>query len=137
MQGHALYYGRAQLADDYFEMLGYRLPHRVNVADFILDLASGDVSLPDRYVLCLLPSCCRKGVSGLGPSPAQKCCFCIRACKTLSSKGGQKTDLAGPPGPRASSNLQDGVRSHGCGLSQSWRKLLQLDVSHVCSLEHY
>lgn len=48
VQGHALHYGRAQLADEYFEMLGYRLPYRVNVADFILDLASGDVSTPDR-----------------------------------------------------------------------------------------
>ena len=43
-----MYYGRAQLADDYFDMLGYKLPYRVNVADFILDLASGDVSTSDR-----------------------------------------------------------------------------------------
>ena len=48
LQGHALYYGRAQLADDYFEKMGYHLPYRVNVADFILDLASGDVSMDDR-----------------------------------------------------------------------------------------
>ena len=47
-QGHALYYGRGQLADDYFEKMGYKLPYRVNVADFILDLASGDVSREDR-----------------------------------------------------------------------------------------
>ena len=48
MQGHALYYDRAQLADAYFEHLGYQLPYRVNVADFILDLASGDVSASGR-----------------------------------------------------------------------------------------
>ena len=48
VQGHALYYGRAQLADDYFEKMGYSLPYRVNVADFILDLASGDVSIEGR-----------------------------------------------------------------------------------------
>jgi hypothetical protein len=38
-----------KLADDFFEMLGYKLPYRVNVADFILDLASGDVSTPDGF----------------------------------------------------------------------------------------
>jgi hypothetical protein len=48
VQGHALYYGRAQMADDYFQKMGYNLPYRVNVADFILDLASGDVSVDDR-----------------------------------------------------------------------------------------
>lgn len=48
LQGHALYYGRAQLADEYFQRLGYQLPYRVNVADFILDLASADVSAPGR-----------------------------------------------------------------------------------------
>ena len=56
VQGHALYYGRAQLADDYFEKMGYPLPYRVNVADFILDLASGDVSIEGRC-------------SSFGPSP--------------------------------------------------------------------
>ncbi len=56
-QGHALYYGRAQLADEYFQQLGYQLPYRVNVADFILDLASADVSAPGR--------CC-PGLLGLG-----------------------------------------------------------------------
>lgn len=48
LQGHALYYGRAQLADEYFQRLGYQLPYRVNVADFILDLASADVSADGR-----------------------------------------------------------------------------------------
>ena len=55
-KGHALYYGRAQLADEYFDRLGYQLPYRVNVADFILDLASADVSKPERcgfFVLAL------------------------------------------------------------------------------------
>ena len=31
-QGHALYYGRAQLADEFFAALGAKLPYRVNVA---------------------------------------------------------------------------------------------------------
>lgn len=43
-QGHALYYGHAQAAVDFFERLGYTIPPRVNAADFILDLASGEVS---------------------------------------------------------------------------------------------
>ena len=49
LQGHALYYGRGDLADDFFDKLGYRLPYRVNVADFILDLASADVYTESRY----------------------------------------------------------------------------------------
>eukprot|EP00884_Botryococcus_braunii_P016367 jgi/Botrbrau1/3413/Bobra.0337s0046.1 len=47
-QGHALYYGPAQEADAFFSSLGYRLPYRVNIADFILDLASSDVALGKR-----------------------------------------------------------------------------------------
>ena len=42
--GHALYYGDAQQAVDYFERVGYPIPPRVNAADFILDLASGEIS---------------------------------------------------------------------------------------------
>lgn len=56
IQGHALYYGRAQLADDYFQKMGYHLPYRVNVADFILDLASGDFSVDDRQAPALTDS---------------------------------------------------------------------------------
>lgn len=47
-QGHALYYGRGDLADEYFDKLGYTLPYRVNVADFILDLSSADVYTESR-----------------------------------------------------------------------------------------
>ncbi len=47
-QGHALYYGRAQLADAFFACLGAQLPYRVNVADFVLDLASGDAATEGR-----------------------------------------------------------------------------------------
>lgn len=53
MQGHALYYGRAQLVDDFFGRLDYQLPHRVNVADFILDIASGDIAANGRWSLML------------------------------------------------------------------------------------
>ncbi len=49
VQGHALYYGRGELADEYFDKLGYTLPYRVNVADFILDLSSADVYTEGRY----------------------------------------------------------------------------------------
>lgn len=48
MQGHALYYGPAASTDEWFDRLGYRLPYRVNVADFILDISSGDVFREDR-----------------------------------------------------------------------------------------
>ena len=50
LQGHALYYGSAQLADAFFEVLGAHLPYRVNVADHILDLSSADVAMPGRCV---------------------------------------------------------------------------------------
>ncbi len=36
--------GRANIAADWFEKLGYPLPRGVNQADFFLDLASGDVT---------------------------------------------------------------------------------------------
>ena len=49
-QGHALYYGPADKADEWFDRLGYTLPYRVNVADFILDISSGDVQRGDRWV---------------------------------------------------------------------------------------
>ena len=44
-----LYYGRASHTDRWFAQLGYRLPYRINVADFILDIASNDVSTSERY----------------------------------------------------------------------------------------
>lgn len=50
MQGHALYYGRGGLADEWFDKLGYTLPYRVNVADFILDLSSADVHTESKSV---------------------------------------------------------------------------------------
>ena len=46
--GHAIYYGRAQLAVDYFEKIGFQIPPRVNTADFILDLASGEVPSEEK-----------------------------------------------------------------------------------------
>lgn len=54
VQGHALYYGRGNLADEYFDKLGYTLPYRVNVADFILDLSSADVYTESRYCTFLM-----------------------------------------------------------------------------------
>jgi len=36
-----MYYGNAQQAVDYFERLGFSIPPRMNAADFILDLSSG------------------------------------------------------------------------------------------------
>lgn len=39
-----MYHGKAHHAVDWFDALGYTLPYRVNAADFILDLASADVS---------------------------------------------------------------------------------------------
>ena len=46
---HAMYYGRASETVDWFAKLGYTLPYRINAADFILDLASADVSTDKRY----------------------------------------------------------------------------------------
>ena len=47
-EGHAIYYGRAGLAADWFARLGYRMPYGVNAADFLLDVASGDVVASDE-----------------------------------------------------------------------------------------
>ena len=50
MRRHAIYYGNAAEAVDWFDKLGYRLPYRINAADFILDLASADVATDKRCV---------------------------------------------------------------------------------------
>lgn len=43
-EGRAIYYGEAQAAAAWFERVGYKLPYGINVADFLLDLASGDIA---------------------------------------------------------------------------------------------
>ena len=43
-EGHAIYYGTASLAVDWFHRLGFTLPYGVNAPDFLLDIASGDVT---------------------------------------------------------------------------------------------
>ena len=42
-EGHVVYYGRAQEVVPWFGALGFALPYGVNVADFLLDLAQGEV----------------------------------------------------------------------------------------------
>ncbi|BDA45889.1 ABC transporter G family member 14 [Coccomyxa sp. Obi] len=44
--GHAMYYGSANLAAEWFKNLGFVMPYGVNMADFILDVASGAVVSP-------------------------------------------------------------------------------------------
>lgn len=43
-----MFYGQAQQAGEWFSRLGYTLPYGSSLADFILDLASADVAVPDR-----------------------------------------------------------------------------------------
>ena len=47
-KGHCLYYGMSSQVDTWFDQLGYKLPYKINIADFMLDLASADVSKVDR-----------------------------------------------------------------------------------------
>ena len=42
-EGRTIYAGPGSLAASYFAQIGYPLPFGVNVADFLLDLASGDI----------------------------------------------------------------------------------------------
>ena len=42
-EGHVMYYGRAQEVVPWFSALGFAMPYGVNVADFLLDLAQGEV----------------------------------------------------------------------------------------------
>jgi ABC-type multidrug transport system ATPase subunit len=42
-EGHICYYGQARAAADWFGNLGYIMERGINQADFILDIASGDV----------------------------------------------------------------------------------------------
>lgn len=48
LQGHVMFYGQAAAAAEFFSGLGYVLPYGVNAADFLLDLASGDVAAAGR-----------------------------------------------------------------------------------------
>lgn len=43
-----MYYGQADHAVIWFCRLGYELPHGINAADFILDLASSDIANDER-----------------------------------------------------------------------------------------
>jgi len=43
-EGRAIYMGDAQAASKWFEQVGYKIPYGINVADFLLDLASGDIA---------------------------------------------------------------------------------------------
>eukprot|EP00803_Ostreobium_quekettii_P006485 evm.model.scf_157.4 EVM.evm.TU.scf_157.4 scf_157:83416-93168(-) len=42
-EGHTMYYGSGKLAIEWFGKLHYRCPYGVNIADYILDLANGDM----------------------------------------------------------------------------------------------
>jgi hypothetical protein len=43
LQGHPIFYGKASKAAPWFDRLGFPCPFGVNIADWILDLASGEV----------------------------------------------------------------------------------------------
>lgn len=43
-----MYYGAATAAAPWFTSLGYPLPYGVSLADFALDLASGEVAAAER-----------------------------------------------------------------------------------------
>jgi energy-coupling factor transporter ATP-binding protein EcfA2 len=47
-QGHAVYFGGAACAVDYLDRLGYEIPPRTSAADFLLDVASGEVGAGAR-----------------------------------------------------------------------------------------
>ncbi|GAB4821556.1 hypothetical protein N2152v2_008602 [Parachlorella kessleri] len=47
-QGHAIYYGQGAAAAEWFGQLGVQLPYGVNVADFLLDIASGEIVGKER-----------------------------------------------------------------------------------------
>ncbi len=51
-EGHPLYYGSADQVVHWFNHLGFPLPYGINVADFILDLAMGEVSHPQVGCSC-------------------------------------------------------------------------------------
>lgn len=44
VQGHPIFYGKGSEAAGWFDRLGFACPFGVNIADWILDLASGEVA---------------------------------------------------------------------------------------------
>ena len=59
---------QAHMAADWFHKLGYTLPYGTNVADFILDLASGAILTDERCAAglasyrhpAMIPACCSR-----------------------------------------------------------------------------
>lgn len=47
-EGHTMYYGDSKLVLSWFAAQGKPVPLGVNIADFMLDLANGDVPDDDR-----------------------------------------------------------------------------------------
>lgn len=76
-QGHVLYWGGAAAAAAWFAGLGYPLPYGSSLADFLLDLASGDVATEAR---CALLRCCRCSCFG-APARLSPClgALCVLA----------------------------------------------------------
>eukprot|EP00879_Flechtneria_rotunda_P022444 GHRR01023695.1.p1 GENE.GHRR01023695.1~~GHRR01023695.1.p1 ORF type:complete len:455 (+),score=179.90 GHRR01023695.1:174-1538(+) len=52
-EGHVVYYGAANQVITWFSMLGFQMPYGVNVADFLLDLAQGEVEGGDLSRLAI------------------------------------------------------------------------------------
>lgn len=48
-EGQMMYYGSAKLALDWFSHRGHPCPYGVNIADFMLDLANGDMEADGRH----------------------------------------------------------------------------------------
>ena len=50
-EGHVMYYGCAQMANDWFNDMDFPCTFGMNIADFILDLANGEVWYEVRWAL--------------------------------------------------------------------------------------
>lgn len=112
-QGHAMYYGRADQAIDWFGRMGYTMPYGINAADFILDLSSSDVSTAKRsgedsrsYLISLYEAYAERHSDGYDPETAVQDVKLIR--ESLDQKPGSFRQ-------KSSKSLQNGSGHIGEG----------------------
>jgi len=87
--GHVVYYGTAQSVLSWFTALGFECPYGVNVADFLLDLAQGEVT-------------------GGGDEFRQGGTVITREGSGSSARGGGLVKGGGKPSPAAAADRENG-----------------------------
>ncbi|MEW5311333.1 MAG: hypothetical protein WDW38_003059 [Sanguina aurantia] len=110
-EGHVMYAGDAMKVIDWFDHMGFHLPYGVNIADFILDCATGEASFGDLDEAAAVRSSTRgshRGTSRAAPSAG------------LTRRGSGTLQLLSGGGDAPSGDLDDAPKpSRAPGLKAS------------------